>query len=114
MLQAVRYYGRAILILAIAACPTVSVAEGAVSGKIAVMQSYKGHNGLLVQINTAPVNPDGCPSSSWYIFPDDSPRSAFVQSAMLTAMHSGRPIWVMLLGCYENYPLIKHISLLPQ
>lgn len=113
MWRALKYCRTCVIALAAVGWPNVAFAEGAVSGKIAVMQSYKGHNGLLVQINTAPVNPDGCPSSSWYIFPDDSPRSAFVQGAMLTALHSGRPIWVMLSGCYENYPMIKHISLLP-
>lgn len=113
MLQAVKYYGRAILTIAIAACPTVCVAEGAVAGKITVMQSYNGHTGLLIQLNATQVNPDGCTSSNWYIFPDDSPRSAFVQSGMLAAMHSGKPIWVMLSGCYQAYPMIKHISLLP-
>lgn len=104
----------AVALMAIScAYPSGAVAEGAASGKITVIQSYKGHNGLLVQISPSQVNPDGCPSSSWYILPDDSPRAAFVQSGILTAMHGGKPIWVMLSGCYENYPMIKHISLLP-
>ncbi len=104
----------AVALMAISsAYPSGAVAEGAASGKITVIQSYKGHNGLLVQISPSQVNPDGCPSSSWYILPDDSPRAALVQSGILTAMHSGKPIWVMLSGCYENYPMIKHISLLP-
>lgn len=113
MWRTIKYCRASIIALVAVAWPNFAFAEGAVSGKIATIQSYKGHNGLLVSLNVAQVNPDGCPSSSWYIFPDDSPRSAFVQSGMLTAMHSGKPIWVMLSGCYENYPMIKHINLFP-
>lgn len=110
-------FKRSILVAALTAIscayPSGAVAEGAASGKILAMQSHKGHNGLLVQISPSQLNPDGCPSSGWYILPDDSPRLAFVQSGMLAAMHGGKTIWVMLSGCYENYPMIKHISLLP-
>jgi hypothetical protein len=72
---------------------SVSV-EGDASGKITAIQSYSGHTGLLVRFDTAHVNRDGCPSSGWYIFPDDSQRAAFVQSGMLAAMHSRKP-----MGC---------------
>lgn len=113
MRRAAKYCPAFVIALAAVAWPNAAYAEGAVSGKIKVIQSYNGHTGLLVQLDTAQVNPDGCTSSNWYIFPDDSPRSAFVQSGMLAAMHSGKQIWVMLSGCYQAYPLIKHINFFP-
>ncbi len=61
--------------------PFSVAAEGAVSGKITVIQSYNGHTGLLIQIAAERKNPDGCTSADWYIFPDDSPRATFVQSS---------------------------------
>jgi hypothetical protein len=108
---------RSILAAALAAAgslyPFSVAAEGDVSGKVTAIQSYNGHTGLLLQIAADRKNPDGCTSSNWYIFPDDSPRAAFIQSGMLAALHSGKHIWINLSGCYQGYPLIRHVNLLP-
>jgi hypothetical protein len=85
-------------------------AEGYANGRVNLIQSYLGHNGLLVQIGTGQINPDQCPGAAWYIYPDDSPRAQFVQSALLTAQNSGKGVLITIQGCYENYPRIVHIT----
>lgn len=85
-------------------------AEGHASGRVNLMQSYLGHNGLLVQIGTGQINPDQCPGAAWYIYPDDSPRAQFVQSALLAAQHSGKGVLITIQGCYENYPRVVHVT----
>lgn len=97
-------------LLASAACTTAASAEGVVTGRVSNIQSYLGHAGLLIQLNTSTSNPDSCTSASWYIFPDDSPRAQWVQAALLSAMHSGKPVTLVLRGCLQAYPQIVHAA----
>lgn len=99
--------------LALAAfVPAISSADGAASGKIAELQSYHGHSGLLVRLSAQMPNPDGCPSNSWYIFPDNSARAQFVQAMLLTAYEARDQVNVAVSGCYENYPRILTTAIL--
>lgn len=92
----------------------VAHAEGLATGRVGALQSYLEHTGLLVQVGTSQVNPDQCPSSTWYIYPDSAPRAQFVQSALLAAQQSGKIVSVTVRGCYQNYPQIVHFTFLPQ
>lgn len=102
----------------IACCVTsligqVAHAEGLATGRVGALQSYLEHTGLLVQVDTGQVNPDQCPSSTWYIYPDNSPRALFVQSALLAAQQTGKTVSLSVRSCYQGYPQIVHMTILP-
>jgi hypothetical protein len=85
-------------------------AGGWISGEVDQVQSFTGHTGLLIRLKSAPQNPDNCPSSSFYIYPDNAPRATLVQSMLLSAQASGKRVEIFVDGCYENYPRIIHVS----
>lgn len=102
----------------IACCVTsfigeMAYAEGLATGRVGALQSYLEHTGLLVQVGNPQVNPDQCPSSAWYIYPDSSPRAQFVQSALLAAQQTGKSVSLSVRGCYQGYPQIVHMTILP-
>jgi hypothetical protein len=82
------------------------------TGRVGALESYFEHTGLLVQVGTSQVNPDQCPSSTWYIYPDNSPRALFVQSALLSAQQTGKSVSLSVRGCYQGYPQIVHMTIL--
>ncbi len=55
--------------LAIAEVPAAAMAEVAVMGKVAPIQLYYGHTGLLIQLNVSPVNPERFMSPTWLTSP---------------------------------------------
>lgn len=89
---------------------TPANASGSAVGPIQMVRSYTGHSGILVATKAAQQNPDGCLASSFYIYPDNSPRADFVQSMLLSANISGKTVEIVFDGCYEGYPRIVHVS----
>lgn len=86
-------------------------ADGAAVGAIDVLYSHRAHTGVVIRMSVPMINPDGCASNAWYIFPDTSLRSEFVQSMLLTAKASGRSLNLTLSGCFEGYPMIVNVAL---
>jgi len=85
-------------------------ASGEVHAKISRILSYNGHTGLLVVLSSQHQNFDGCPSASYYIFPDNASRAAIVQSMLVSAQMAGKNVELVVDGCFENFPRIVHVT----
>jgi hypothetical protein len=88
----------------------VAQSSGLMQARIARITSYSGHTGLLVVLSSPHQNPDGCSGSSYYIYPDNAPRAAIVQSMLLSAQMSEKQVDLVVDGCFENYPKIVHVT----
>lgn len=85
-------------------------ASGEVHARIGRILSYNGHTGLLIVLSSPHQNFDGCVSANYYIFPDNAPRAAIVQSMLISAQMTGRVVEVAVDGCYEGFPKIVHVA----
>ncbi len=96
------------IILCCAAVP--ASAESITSGRVAVIQSYGGHTGLLIRLDAPYQTGEGCAGGTWYILPDNSVRASVTQAMIMTASASKQQISFSLSGCYEGYPRIIHVT----
>jgi hypothetical protein len=96
--------------LLLVSSPT-AFAGASIINKIDRILSYSGHTGILLVMKEPHRNPDGCVYSTYYIYPDSSPRAAFVQSMLLSAQASHATVEIAIDGCYENYPRVVHVQI---
>lgn len=71
---------------------------------------YEGHTGILVNISGM-MDPDACGRQDWFILPNSYNRYKEAYAMLLAAKVSGQRITIVISGCYEGMPQIRHIDL---
>lgn len=80
------------------------------NGKIAAMQFWEYHSGTLIKTSQPMMDPDGCGRSDWYILPDTHSHFEEAYTLLLTAHLQNRNLQILIEGCLQGLPVIKHIA----
>lgn len=87
----------------------LSTAGGETSlGEVTAITLYKTHTGILVNHVNA-IDPDTCGRNDYFIFPKTHPYYTEGYSLLLAAHMSGKKVRLVIEGCHEGIPAIKHI-----
>lgn len=80
------------------------------SGRIAAIQFWEYHDGILIKTSHPMIDPDGCGRTDWYVLPDTYSHFEEAYTLLLTAHLQNRNLKLLIEGCLQGLPVIKHIT----
>lgn len=98
--------------LASAVFPASAAETYAGTGQILHVNLYDGHSGILIKTSQTMVDPEGCGRTDWYIIPDTLAHYDKVYALLLTAQSSRQQVHIILNGCVQGLPAVRHIRML--
>lgn len=69
---------------------------------------YSGHTGILIN-HTNAMDPDNCGRQDHFILPQTHPHYKEAYSMLLAMYTAGKKVTLVVDGCYQGLPAIKHI-----
>lgn len=85
------------------------IAGGTTSlGDVTAITLYKSHTGILIN-HVYPIDPDQCGRNDYFILPSTHPHYKEAYSMLLGMYAGGQKVRLIVEGCHEGLPAIKHI-----
>jgi hypothetical protein len=83
------------------------------TGRITFLTSGFASNSMRVTLDTAFSNPEGCAVSDGFITDPADPGTPLYHSILLAAFLSGKPVSLIISGCFVSRPKIIGVSVTP-
>lgn len=104
-----------ILLFAATSVPTTASAavNETATGRITFLTAGWAANQVRVQTDAAFSNPESCPFTDGYITDPSDPGASLYHSILLGAFLAGKPVSLIISGCFLSRPKIIGVSVTP-